>query len=712
MKKSLEVLRIGTRSSKLAIRQTENSCKFLKDLFNEEIFKIVQFSSPGDRDKKTDLRTSTDDFFTKDLDDAVLSGELDCAMHSAKDIIYPVKNGLDWFWLPVSEDPRDVFIISGNRSIDELPENIKIGISSDRREEWCKEKFPRADLIPIRGNIDERLEQLDAGKFDLILMAAAALNRLGLSDRISGFISESELAVPEGQGWLCITFKEGNEKLKALRSLFMKPVEFVGAGCGDVNLITVKGAEAISQADIILYDALIDKALLNNSKLSAKKISVGKRCGAHSVPQEVTNELIAEYSRQGKKVVRLKGGDPAIFGRLEEELELMNRFDLPYIVIPGISSLTGATLSSGMILTGRNIAPGFTVMTPREKGGGTRSVSSESRDHLPLIFFMSIRNIELIVSNLLEDGYSGDTLASVVFNGGTDQEISCYSTLKNIEEDLKKLGTDLGPGLIVIGKSAKKIIDSNIGALGGKKVLITASNKLLDDGKNAVKKYNGTPILYPIIETAALPDLENSVKNIENFEWVVITSPTCVDLFFKSLYENKIDLRKIKKIAVAGKKSASLCRSFGIKPDLIADSHNAGESLSNELCRKGIKDSKILRLRSEKAGDKFSNFIIDAGAIVSDVIAYKTEYVKYDKLPEFDSVLFTCPSILDKFISDYGELSLKEKEISVIGMPTKNRLKKYFPDIEPLVGKEVSVESMVEALAISNVKKLLKGLES
>ena len=146
MKKSLKVLRVGTRSSSLAIVQTEDSCRRLNGIFSDISFKAINYSSPGDRDKESDLITADADFFTKDLDNALLLGEIDCAIHSAKDIAYPVDENIDWFWLPWSEDSRDVFIISNSASFDSLPKNLKIGVSSERRIKWCKKDFQRENF--------------------------------------------------------------------------------------------------------------------------------------------------------------------------------------------------------------------------------------------------------------------------------------------------------------------------------------------------------------------------------------------------------------------------------------------------------------------------------------------------------------------------------------------------------------------------------------
>ena len=179
----------GTRPSQLALTQTRSTLDRLKNTLHGCSFEMVPITSVGDRDRSTDLRESPVDFFTRELDQSVLEGDVDCAVHSAKDLPYPMSLGIDWFWLPWCEDPKDVLIVAEGCTLEELPKYPVIGVSSDRRADYAAEKFPDGIQKPIRGNIEERIAQLDDGKFDLIIMAAAALVRLNLESRISEWIS-------------------------------------------------------------------------------------------------------------------------------------------------------------------------------------------------------------------------------------------------------------------------------------------------------------------------------------------------------------------------------------------------------------------------------------------------------------------------------------------------------------------------------------------
>ena len=236
----MKFLKTGARNSALSITQTKNTVKELEQVFPSVVWDIVPMSSPGDRDKRSDLRKSDPDFFTRDVDEALINGEIDCAIHSAKDLPYPLRKEIDWFWLPWREDPRDVLVgkVSGKQNEEKKEpntptlqhSNLRIGISSERREEYCRERFPDAELLPIRGNIEERVAQLDEGKYDLLIMAAAGLKRLGMEDRISEYIPLTEMPPPLGQGFIAVTFRTGDSRFETMRKLFVKPVIFAGGG--------------------------------------------------------------------------------------------------------------------------------------------------------------------------------------------------------------------------------------------------------------------------------------------------------------------------------------------------------------------------------------------------------------------------------------------------------------------------------------------------
>ena len=218
MKNGHLVLKAGTRPSRLALTQTRAALDRLEEMLPGVKFEMVPIASVGDTDRTTDLRESPPDFFTRELDAALLRDEIDLAVHSAKDLPDPMDEHIDAFWLPWREEPRDVLIFSKGRTIADLPANPVIGVSSERRADYCARRFPNGIQKNIRGNIEERIAQVDEGTYDIVVMAAAALIRLGLTGRISEWIPLDELDVPEGQGYLAVTLRNG--KPSPLRDLF------------------------------------------------------------------------------------------------------------------------------------------------------------------------------------------------------------------------------------------------------------------------------------------------------------------------------------------------------------------------------------------------------------------------------------------------------------------------------------------------------------
>jgi uroporphyrinogen III methyltransferase/synthase len=498
-------LKTGARNSPLSITQTTAAIGQLQKILPAVEWEIVEMSSPGDRDKKSDLRKSDPDFFTRDIDNALLTGKIDCAVHSAKDLPYPVNPEIDWFWLPWREDPRDVLIFPENYDSGGNTEQsaLKIGISSERRAEYCRQRFPNAELLPIRGNIDERIAQLDDGKYDMLIMAAAGLKRLGLTERINEYISLQEMPSPPGQGYLALTFRAGDKRFETIRKLFVKPVVFAGSGAGDPEFATLAAINALKQCEVCLYDSLAPEELLSNLPDNAEAVYVGKRSGQHSKKQGEICELLTEYARHGKNIVRLKGGDPGVFGRLAEEVDALDALSLPFRVIPGISSLNVAASGTGMLLTRRGLSRGFSVMTPREAGSAKfAEIDGSEYSKFPLAFFMGTAVMKDIVKNLIAEGRNPNEPAAVVCGAGTTEENIISGTIANIAEKYVEQKKSSQPGLLLIGPTAdKKYLYKNHGALAGKKVLITCSEALQKKTLCELRNYGATPIQLPLIKT-------------------------------------------------------------------------------------------------------------------------------------------------------------------------------------------------------------------
>ncbi len=692
------IFKAGTRESRLALVQTQDALDKLSALFPDIGFERVSVTTPGDRDLTADLRVSPADFFTRDLDDALRGGRIDIAVHSAKDLPDPVPAGLDWFWLPWREEPRDAWILPPGKALENLPVAPVIGVSSERREAYARTRFPQAVLKPIRGSILSRLEQLDAGGYDAILMAGAALNRLGMGERISKWVPLSELAVPAGQGYLAVTFRLGDPVWTRLRSCFVKAVRFVGAGVGSADFCTWGGIQDLRQADVCLYDVLMDGTLLSFLPAHAERVFVGKRCGDHTVTQTEITSLIARYARQGKRVVRLKGGDPGLFGRLAEETDELDRLALPYRVRAGVSALTVATTGTGMLLTRRGVSLGFTALTPRAEGGAVAGVSFDVRKRLPLVLFMSVKVADETARQLLDEGWETSTPAAIVFNAGSDGETVFRTDLGGLRDGSAASFDTGAPGLLVIGAAAARLYRRDTGALRGCRVLITCSEALLEKAALRVFDFGGVPLLRPLIRLTPCTEAGEAVSRVASYDWLALTSPSAVHFFMTMVRKQVCDLRTLPKLMACGPGSAAAFKSYGFIPDLTPPMDYSAKGLTELLRTADFVGKRVLRLRSEKAGPLLSEVLRQKGAAVDDVQLYINEPVTYEKPPDFDAVFFASASAVEVFMAQFPEEVLDGKAVVTIGKPTSDALAAFGREAN-VIASDATVNGAIEALA-------------
>ena len=648
---------VGARGSRLSCLQTEAALELMRREFPGTGYRLVPFSTPGDRDLTTPIERSAPDFFTRDLDDAVRAGEIDFAIHSAKDLPSPMADDLDWFWLPTREDPRDAWVTPPGRR---LSQSIRIGVSSERRAAYAKKVFPKAKLLPIRGAVDARLEQVRRGEYDAVLMAMAGLRRLcggGLPDGVEVTpIPIDELTPPEAQGYLAVVFKAGNERLMAMRQRFVKAVRFVSAGVGDASLCTVAGQRDIASADIVLHDALLGQSLIFNPQSSIfnlqSSISVGKRCGAHSMTQAEISRLICDEARKGRRVVRLKGGDAGLFGRLVEETDALSALKIPFVVRPGVSALTAATTGTGILLTRRGESRGFTAYTPRSTGTET-----------PQVLFMSLRVAAEEAKRLRKEGWPANTPCAFVFDAAGPREEVVQTTLGEV----KSVAGEDRPGLLVVGQVAAHRWPA-LGEFARRRVLLTCSEAVQDKASLAVEDRGGKPIRWPLIRL--MP--RKIPIDPSDCDGIVLTSPSAVRIFFEAC---QCDRRKLPKFFTCGAGTDSELRKYGVSSDVMPSEDFSAEGLIAEIRGMDLRERRILRLRSAKAGSAVARALKRAGASVDDVILYDNEFcAPADKLPPFDDVFFASASAVESFLAHYGAAKLRCKGIYVMGAPTRAAL--------------------------------------
>ncbi|MFU8780060.1 MAG: SAM-dependent methyltransferase [Kiritimatiellia bacterium] len=638
--------KIGSRDSQLAQRQVAEVLSIFAGIVPGMGFDPVWFSSPGDRDQQSDLQAAPLDFFTRDLDDALRDGVVDCALHSAKDFPYPAPAGLDWFWLPSAYDQRDVLVGSQQPSV--------VGVSSARRRAYAQKRFPDAQLLPLRGTIERRLAQLDAGAFDAVLMAGVALQRLGLADRVAQWISLDDLPTPDGQGSLLFAFRSGDTRFERLRSLFVRPVNLASAGTG-ADTCSMAAVTALRRAEVCLYDALLDHRLLEHVPAGALKIYVGKRSGRHSHSQDDICELLVRYARMGRRVVRLKGGDAGIYGRLAEEVEALDTLALPYRVLPGVSSVSSATTGTGLLLTRRgvtdriHILSGHSAAAHHPQGDGSQTE----------VIFMGTRCLADIVAERVAEGYDVATPIALVWAAGLPEEKVLCGTLADIVETMRGVDAGDAPGLILIGRAiASQYLYRQHGALRGMRVWVTCSADVQDKACAIVRDFGGIPVSLPII--TLVPEKVDFAW--DDYDWLILTSPAAV----RCLLAGEHDVRRLPRILCCGPGTAAVLQAVQLSPDAQPEGSFSTEgvlAMAKAVIEKG---ARILRVRSDRAGPELAARLSEAGFVVDDVVISRNVSLPV-AMPAFDGILFASASAVDAFVAQFGVNALQGKLLGVMG---------------------------------------------
>ena len=697
MKKFL--IKSGCRNSKLSLVQTENALHAIQADFPQLKFKIIGLKSFGDKNKNIllDSPDAPEDIWTRELDEKLLKDEIDIAVHSAKDLPPTIRKGLDFFWLPWCEEPGDVLIFRKGQTKSDLPKKPVAAVSSDRRSAYVKQHFPDAVLKPIRGTIEERINQLDKGDFDILLMAEAALNRLHLQERISYKIPLADLPPPEGQGKIAITFKKKHKIATLIRDLYIHPVTFVGAGPGDPELLTIKGQKAIAKADCILYDALANTAILEFASANAEKIFVGKRSGEHSLQQDKITALIVTKVKQGKKVVRLKGGDPSIFGRLAEEVNELKGEEIPYRIIPGISALNGVTVDAGLLLTARGINQSFLTATATTESLQNNYLKQYASIRQPVIFFMGLKQLNKIVKEYIKSGWGKDTPIAVISE--TYGVNIARGTLGNICKKVEDKEIQ-SPALIAIGDFAAKKNDirSVQPVLNQCRVLLPGVKESVVHLAEEVAEKGGSPIPWPLVQLNLSPEFLVKFKDISKFNLIVLASPASVRFLFEAVIINQLRFAKDVEFAVTGPGTALELQKFGWFPKYIPDNDFSSMGLIEKFKQYNLSSKQVLIPRSNIGGSEIEKHLAKT-SFVTTAELYTNSVIKPSKeLPHFDAILFTSPSGIRHFTECYKAKILKKKIVAVIGNVTATEASKQKIKVD-IVAKESTTSGLVNALA-------------
>jgi uroporphyrinogen III methyltransferase / synthase len=443
-------------------------------------------------------------------------------------------------------------------------------------------------------------------------------------------------------------------------------VYLVGAGPGDPGLITVKGLECIQKADVLVYDYLASPQFLKNSRKDAEIIYVGKKGGDHTLPQEKINSLLVEKALEGSVVTRLKGGDPFIFGRGGEEIEVLVGAGIPFEVVPGVTSAIAAPAYAGIPLTHRKHTSTLAFITGHEDPAKeTSSIDWEalSRGIGTLVFFMGVKNLPHITRKLVACGKSPDTPVALIRWGTTTRQRTVSGTLGDIVDIARSSGIK-APAIIVVGevvslRDEMKWFDQR--PLFGKKIVVTRARAQASDLVRSLADLGADTIECPTIEIKAPTDpgpMDKALKSLEAYDWLVFTSVNGVKYFFQRLFAGGLDVRALRnlKTAVIGPATQSELGRFGINSDIVPASYVA-ESVIEAFEKIDMAGRKILLPRAEEARPVLPEALAKMGADVHEIVAYHTHPVKesgdilIQALEEgrVDLVTFTSSSTVKNF---------------------------------------------------------------
>ena len=492
-------------------------------------------------------------------------------------------------------------------------------------------------------------------------------------------------------------------------------VYLVGAGPGDVGLITVKGLECIKKADVVVYDRLANPRLLSYAKADAKFIYVGKTPDHHTLRQEEINQVLVDEALKGQIVTRLKGGDPYVFGRGGEEGEKLRENGIFFEVVPGITSAISVPSYAGIPVTHRHLTSTFTVITGHEdplKASSQINWDRLAKDPGTLIFLMGVGHLEQIVQQLVANGKDDSTPIALIRWGTRPEQQVVVGTLKTIVEDVKKAGLT-SPAIIIVGdvvtmRDTLSWFESK--PLFGQRILVTRAREQASAFSEMIEAAGGEAWEAPTITIdykEESNELADAVKKSGEYDWIIFTSVNGVHSFFKAMKKNNCDIRTLgkAKICAIGPKTREVLENKGLLVEAMPEKFVAESVIE---CLKPLLQpgERILLPRSDLARDVLVDVLKQMGMIVDEVIAYRTkkvdrfnaEIIEKIKDKSIKIVTFTSSSTVKNFMSFIEDKSILEGiKLASIGPITSKTLKEFGfePDIE---AEEYTIKGLYDAI--------------
>jgi uroporphyrinogen III methyltransferase / synthase len=467
-------------------------------------------------------------------------------------------------------------------------------------------------------------------------------------------------------------------------------VYLTGAGPGAVDLITVRATEVIAGADVVIYDHLVNEELLDLAPAGAELIYAGKQGGGErALDQGAINQLMVEHARAGRRVVRLKGGDPFIFGRGGEEAAALAQAGIDFEVVPGITSAIAVPAFAGIPLTHRDYGSFVAFVTGHEdeaRDSGAvpwEELARAARERGTLVLLMATAHLRDITARLLAAGMAPQTPAAAITHGTSASQRTLAATLATIAQRCADAQLT-PPAIIVIGQAAS--LRENLAwferrPLFGRRIIITRARAASAEFARALRELGAEAIELPTIETTAPDDygaLDGAIAQIGSYNWIIFTAATGVDALMVRLADTGHDVREMAgaSIAAIGPATAARLRNYGLRAAAVPGEYRA-EAIVDAIGRHRIRGARILIPRAQVAREALIGLLRDAGAAAVDVVAaYKTIRPQPPVLGavkrmlargEIDLAAFTSSSTVDNFCAMVGEDAARGLAAAAIG---------------------------------------------
>jgi len=497
-------------------------------------------------------------------------------------------------------------------------------------------------------------------------------------------------------------------------------VYLVGAGPGDPGLLTLRGKECLEQADVVLYDYLANPALLAYAQDRAERIYVGRRGKGKYPEQEAINRLLIERAKAGNVVVRLKGGDPFVFGRGGEEAEVLASAGIEFEVVPGVTAAVAAPAYAGIPVTHRTLASTLTIVTGHEDPEKPSTALDWSRlatSHGTLVFLMGMKNLSTIAATLMAEGRAGTTPVAIIRWGTRVSQQTVVGTLADIADKAEAAHME-PPTVIVVGDVVRLRPQLNWferRPLFGKRVLMTRAKEQAGELAARLAGYGAEPIEAPTIKIVPPLDwapVDQAISEIGTYNWIIFTSVNGVDRFMTRLWAKGLDSRCLagRRICCIGPRTAQELERFGVRADVIPAEYQA-EGILATLNRQDLKKTRILIPRAEVARELLPDELRAAGAHVTVVAVYRTLIADQDsggwrqELMDhrIHVVTFASSSTVRNFVAMLGGIDavrplLQSVKIACIGPITAKTATEYGLTVS-IMPSENTIPALVDAIA-------------